>query len=66
MRLVVVVLSSLEKTKKGKKKNVTKSQEGKELREGSPANNFPVGNYGLRRAERWEDTPSMSPEVGKI
>ena len=55
------------KTKKRKrKKNVTKSKEGKELREGSPTTNFLVGNYGLRRAERWEDTPSMSSEVGEV
>ena len=32
----------------------------------SPTNNFLVGNYGLRRAERWDDTPSMSSEVGEI
>ena len=27
---------------------------------------FLVGNYGLRRAERWDDMPSMSSEVGEI
>ena len=45
-----MALSSLvtcnEKTKENK--NVTKSKENKELREGSPTNNFLVGNYGLR------------------
>ena len=49
-----------------KKANVTKRKESKELREGSPTNNFPVGNYGLRRASRWDDMPSMSSEVGEI
>ena len=32
----------------------------------SPTNNFLVCNYGLRRAERWDDMPSMSSEVGEI
>ena len=27
---------------------------------------FLVDNYGLRRAERWEETPNMSSEVGEI
>ena len=36
------------------------------LKEGFPTNNFLVGNYGLRRDERWEDMPSMSSEVGEI
>ena len=30
-----------------------------------PTNNF-IGNYGLRRVERWDDTPSMPSEVGEI
>ena len=66
--LCLVASSSLvtRKKKKEKEKNVTKSKESKELREGSPRNHFLVGNYGLRRAERWEDTPSMSSEVGEI
>ena len=59
-----------EKTKKkrdkNKKENVSKSKESKELREGSPTNDFLVGNYGLRRTERCEDMPSMSSEVGEI
>ena len=54
------------KTKQRKKKNVAKSKDSKELREGSPAKNFLVGTYGLRRAERWEDMPSTSSEVGEI
>ena len=49
-----------------KKKKVKKSTEGKEPREGSPTNDLLVGNYGLRRAERWDDMPSMSSEVGEI
>ena len=32
----------------------------------SPTNKFLVGNYGPRRAERWDDMPSMSSEVGEI
>ena len=32
----------------------------------SPTTNFLVGNHGLRRAERWDDMPSMSSEVGEI
>ena len=32
----------------------------------SPTNIFLVGNYGLRRAERWDDMPSMSSEVSEI
>ena len=57
------------KKKRGKhtkKMSVTKNKESKELREDSPTNNFLVGNHGPRRAERWEDTPSMSSEVGEI
>ena len=65
-----IALSSLvtcnEKTKE--KKNVTKSKESKELRERSfsPTTNFLVGNYGLKRAESWDDMPSMFSEVGEI
>ena len=51
---------------KTKKERHKKQKESKELREGSPTNNFLVGTYGLRRAESWEDMPSMSSEVGKI
>ena len=51
-------------TKKGRKKPREKERRrgkrSKEIQEGSPTNNFLVGNYGLRRAERWEDKPSMS------
>ena len=59
-----LLITCNEKTKETK--NVTKSKESKELREGSSTNNFIGGNYGLRRAERWEDMTSMSSEVGKI
>ena len=64
------VQSRLEKWNKqrktgGGKKNVTKRKESKELPESSPTNNFLVGNYGLRRAERLKDMPSMSSEVGE-
>ena len=59
-----------EKTKKrgkNKKKRLNK-QRKKELREGSfpPQKKILVGNYGLRKAERWDDMPSMSSEVGGI
>ena len=60
----LLIITGNEKTKE--KKNVTKSKESKELREGSPTPHFLVGNYGLRRAERWDDMPSMSSEVGEI
>ena len=43
-----------------------RSKKSKEFREDSPTNNIIVGNYGLRRAERWEGKPSLSPEVGEI
>ena len=54
------------KTKQRKKKKVTKSTESKELRGGFPTNNLLVGNYWLRRAEIWEDMPSISSEMGEI
>ena len=62
-------LSSLatcnEKTKE--KNNVTTSQKAKNFRKVlSPTTNFLVGDYGLRMAERWDDMPSMSSEVGEI
>ena len=41
---------------------MSKSKESKEAQEGFP-NNFLVDKYGLRRAERREDVPSMSSEV---
>ena len=61
-----VFSKSKAKTRKNEKRNVTKSKKIEELREVSPTNNFLVGNYGLRRAERSEDMPSMSSEVAKI
>ena len=41
-------------------------EESKEIQESSPTNDFLVGNYGLSRAEKWEDMPSMSSEVHDI
>ena len=35
-------------------------KKSKFVQEGSPTKNFLVGKYGLRRAERWEDMPSIS------
>ena len=67
-----IALSSLLVTcneKAKEKKNVTKNKESEKLREGSfpqQLRNFLVGNYGLRRAERWDDMPTMSSEVGEI
>ena len=49
-----------QKTKKGT------SQRANKFRRVPQQNNFLVGNYGLRRAERWEDMPSMSSEVSEI
>ena len=79
MRLVLVLilqllpvalsflLSSLV-TNNGRKKKA--SQAGKKQRASgrffSPTTNFLVGNYGLRRAERWDDMPSMPSEAGEI
>ena len=60
-----LLITCNEKTKE--KKNVTKSKESTELREGSfpqQLRNFLVGNYGLRRADRWD--ASISSEVGEI
>ena len=41
-------------------------EESKEIQEGSPTNNILVGNYSLRRTERWENTRRVSSEVGDI
>ena len=38
----------------------------KQSRDRSRKNSFPVGNYGLRRAERWEYIPTVSSEVIEI
>ena len=38
-------------------------EENKEIQEGSPTNNIIVGNYRLRRAERWENVSRVSSEV---
>ena len=71
LQLPIMALSSLlitrnEKTKE--KKNVTKSKESKELREGSSLKQlvFSSAITRLTRAERWDDIPSMSSEVGEI
>ena len=53
-------------TRKNGRKKERHKKKAKELWEGSPTPNFLVGNYGLRRAERWDDMPSMSSEVGEI
>ena len=61
------LLSSL-LTKKRKKRERHKKQR-KQRTSGrffSPTTNFLVGNCGLRRAERWDDMPSMCCEVGEI
>ena len=58
----------LKKREKKKKKKRLKKQR-KQRTSGrffSPTNNFRVGNYGLRRAERWDNMPSMSSEVIEI
>ena len=50
------------------KMNVTKIKESEELLERSFPQQlfFFVGNYGPRMAERWDDMPSMTSEVGEI
>ena len=53
----------------GKNEKRTKKKQRKQITSGrffSPTNNFIVGNYGPRRAERWDDMPSISSEVGEI
>ena len=67
--VVLAMYIYIKRKKKGKKKRknvATKSNESKERRKRSPTNNFLVGNYGLRRAKRRENMPSMSSEVGEI
>ena len=51
---------------KNEKRKVEESKENKEVQEGSPPNNIIVGKYRLRMAERWENIPSVSSEVGEI
>ena len=41
-------------------------EESIETLEGSPTNNVIVGSYRLRRAERWDNIPRVSSEVGEI
>ena len=67
LQLPMAVSSSLV-TKKSRKKERHRKQR-KQRTSGrffSPTTNFLVGNYGLRRDERWDDMPSMSSEVGEI
>ena len=52
-----------ERTKERHKKQRKQRTSGRFF---SPTAYFLVGNYGLRRAERWDDIPSMSSEVGEI
>ena len=51
---------------KNKKRTNKKRKTKKQSRDRSGKNNFSVGNYRLRRAERWEYMPTTSPEVGEI
>ena len=39
-----------------------RSKESKGIQECSPTNNILVGNYRLRRAERWENMPTVSSD----
>ena len=55
-----------EKKKKKRTKERQESTEIKEIQEGFRTNNTTVGNYRLRTAERWENTPAVSSEVGAI
>ena len=41
-------------------------KESKYIQEGSPTNNILVGNFRLRRAERWENMPRVSSKVDEI
>ena len=47
-----------EKCKKRKRKKQPRDRSGKKK--------FAVGNYRLRRAERWKNIPRVSAEVGEI
>ena len=52
--------------KRNKKRTSQKTKKAKNFGRVPQRIIFLVGNYGLRRAERWEDMPSMSSEVGEI
>ena len=49
-----------------KKKNVAKSKKSKNFRRVPQQIISSSAKYGPRRAERWEDMPSMSSQVGEI
>ena len=53
-------------TTKNEQTNVKKSKPSKESHEGSPTNDIIAGNYRLKRAERWENIPTVCSEVGEI
>ena len=56
-----------EKREKRKtKKERQESKEVKEIQEGFPTIFVIVSHYRLRRAERWENIPRVSCEVGEI
>ena len=43
-----------------------RSKESNGIQEGSPTNITIVGNYRLKRVERWENISRVSSEVGEI
>ena len=64
-----IALSSLLITCKNEERKERQKKQRKQRTSGrffSPTTNFLVGNYELRRAERWDDMPSTSSEVGEI
>ena len=77
LRLVLLLLLQLptalssllitcnEKTKEKKKLPKKQRKQRTSGRFFAPTANFLVGNYGLRRADRWDDMPSLSSEVGE-
>ena len=60
-----IALSSLKNERK-KERHKKRRKQRTSGRFFAPTTNFLVGNYGLRRAERWDDMLSMSSEVGEI
>ena len=60
------LLTYNENTMKKRKKERQESKKSKEFQEGSPTDNIIVGNFRLRRAERWENIPRVSSEVAEI
>ena len=56
-----------EQQQRGSTKNKkSKKRKTKQSRNRSGKSNFPVGNYRLRRAERWKYVATVSSEVGEI